>query len=162
MDTAEETKSVEPYINIARRADIFSPKEIKIIKDLLIDCRSSVDGDYVIIDEKQGSQLVGFAVIGRIEWTRFSWDLYWVIVDKKHQRQGIGQKLLKRVEEFLLKTAQHTVVVAEISSNREYAPAAAFFSNAGFSKAGILPDYFSKGDSLITYYKEVKKSQLQL
>jgi GNAT superfamily N-acetyltransferase len=49
------------------------------------------------------------------------WDLYWIAVDPKHQGQGLGQVLLRFVENEVRRQSGRMLLI-ETSSKRSYAP----------------------------------------
>lgn len=143
------------YIKIARNVGVFNPRAIKILKNVLDNYEHSPGKDYSLIEERRGYTLVGFLFFGRTPLTRFSWDVYWLIVDKGSQGKGIGKKLLERAEGIILKKEPKAVLRVETSTNKEFAHARNLYVKVGYSEAGRIPDFYDRGDDLIVYHKRI-------
>ena len=82
--------------------------------------------------------------------------LGWTYVDRKYQRQGIGQKLLDRVIRELKKQKARKLYV-DTSSRSLYRPAIRFYLANGFKREGKFKDYYQKGEDQIVMGKEIGK-----
>lgn len=115
--------------------------------------KGTASGYYFIIAESEGKML-GYACYGRIMSTQDRYDLYWIAVDSTLRRQGLGAQILKRVEELVLKAGGRRLYL-QTAGRPFYAPTRAFYFAAGYIKAGQLPDYYSTGDDLYIFMKEL-------
>jgi len=87
--------------------------------------------------------------------TEFSWDIYWLLVDKHWQGKGIGQQILSEVETFILKKQSQAVLRIETSTAREYLHARNLYQKQGFKEVGRIPHFYREDDDLLIYYKEI-------
>jgi len=155
QDTQREVEN--PYLTIARNLEVFHQGELKIIEGILEDYKNAKDG-YVIIDELQEDKVVGFVIFGRIPLTVDGWDIYWLAVDKAYQGKGIGKKLLKDVEEHILKEDPQANIRVETSTLKEYAHARNLYYKAGFQEVGRIKDFYASGDDVIIFYKQIARN----
>ncbi|MBN2484251.1 MAG: GNAT family N-acetyltransferase [Candidatus Omnitrophica bacterium] len=150
--------TVERYIDIARSTGIFHPEECVVLRELLEDCFAKPDVNYRLIHEEipQGSGPAGFLLFGQTPMTRSTWDIYWLIVDKKYHGKGLGKKMMQRAEEFILTCTSEALIRVETSTRREYAIACDFYRKRGFIQSGIIPDFYGAGDDLVIFYKKIR------
>src|SRR5207247_8017746 len=90
-------------------------------------------------------RLVGYACWGPTPGTTGTFDLYWIVVDPVRQREGVGTRLMRAVEEKLT-TDQGRLIVVETSSRADYAPTRAFYERRGYTQAARLPRYYATCD----------------
>jgi len=102
--------------------------------------------------------VVGFVIFGRIPLTVDGWDIYWLAVDKAYQGKGIGKKLLKDVEEHILKEDPQANIRVETSTLKEYAHARNLYYKAGFQEVGRIKDFYASGDDVIIFYKQIARN----
>lgn len=84
-----------------------------------------------------------------------TYELYWLCVSPKHRERGLGSKLLKFSEDRMAEYGARMIFV-ETSTNPEYASAQGLYERMGYSKEGIVKDYFADGNHRITYSKRLK------
>ncbi len=148
---------VEAYARLAQGTGFFRDVEIEVLKEVIEDHRKAPGKDYNFFQEIDGADLAGFIIFGRTPLTDFGWDIYWIAVGKDFQGRGIGKKLLKRAEDFILKKDRKAILRIETSGKKEYDTTQYFYKKTGFIEAGIIPDYYSDGDSMVNYYKTIKR-----
>ena len=92
-----------------------------------------------------GKELVGFACYDRAELSTTSFELYWIAVLPRLQKQGLGRELIGRVAR--LARAKHGLqLFAETSSRDTHAAARAFYERLGFTEVARLADFYAPGD----------------
>ena len=148
----------------AESTGVFHPSEIKVLTEVLEKCyRFSevnintlpADG-YFIHEDKNNDELQGFVVFGKTPLTQSNWDIYWVVVDKKYQGKGVGSRLVKKVEEYILEEEGFATMRLETSSRKEYVGTRIFYIKNGFKEAGRIPGFYASGDDLVIFYKRVE------
>ncbi|HKV71568.1 MAG TPA: GNAT family N-acetyltransferase, partial [Gemmatimonadales bacterium] len=106
--------SRERLERLTRETGFFREEEVATAVELL-DEHLDGDPDYRFTGAFAGSELVGYACWGPTPGTEGTWDLYWIVVARERQGEGIGSDLLKHVEQTL--TTDHCrLVVVETSS----------------------------------------------
>ena len=96
------TEADGPQIqDIAARTGVFSQEEVECVNALWEDYLTvgPVVGGYNFIVDRDGEQVLGFACYGPRDLTSGVFDLYWIAVDAKSHRNGVGRKLLTATEE---------------------------------------------------------------
>ncbi|OGW75752.1 MAG: hypothetical protein A2Z72_02740 [Omnitrophica bacterium RBG_13_46_9] len=146
-------------IDIARDTEIFSPEEIRVLTELLDDSRNNPDTSYIFIEETEGGNTVGFAIFGRIPMTEFSWDIYWIVVGRNFQSRGIGTRLLRQIEDFIVRENRRAIIRVETSTDEWYSAARNFYRKMGFAEVGVIPDFYGENDDLVTFCKRISIPQ---
>jgi ribosomal protein S18 acetylase RimI-like enzyme len=82
------------------------------------------------------------------------YDLYWIAVDPKHQGQGLGQLLLRFVENEVKKHAGRMLLI-ETSSKRSYAPTIRFYQQAGYHEISRIKDFYRIEDDKVVFCKHL-------
>lgn len=145
----------EPYISLARSTEVFNPQEVQVLESVLEDYQKNHGKNYFLFEEKTDDKIAGFVIFGRTPITEFSWDIYWLVVNKTCQGKGIGRKLLKEVESFILQKEKRFILKVETSTRKEYTNARNLYAKQSFIEAGRIPNFYAQGDDLIIFYKEV-------
>jgi ribosomal protein S18 acetylase RimI-like enzyme len=148
----------QPYLKITKETGVFKPEEIDILAEVLDDFRKDPKSGYICLEETIDEKIAGFIIFGRTALTEFSWDIYWIVVDKNSQGRGIGKKLLKKAEEYISVHCKKAVLRVETSSKKEYFIARHFYLKQGFIEAGRIPDFYSQHDDLVIFYKGINWS----
>jgi len=133
----------------------FTDEEVDIAVELLeLGYKKGDDSGYLFYIAEQNSQVLGYACYGRIMSTLDRYDLYWIAVDQTLSRQGVGRKLLQKVEDAIIARAGKRIYV-QTAGRELYEPTRAFYKSAGYMQASVLPDYYSSGDDQIIFMKEL-------
>ena len=143
------------YLKIADNAGVFTPVELSVLREVLLDINVNSNSTYKLVEEKEGERVAGFAVLGRTPMTAFGWDIYWMAIDKDLQGKGIGTRLLRRVEALILSAMDKAVIRVETSARKDYVLAQNFYHKRGFIQAGIIPDFYGSCDDLMIFYKKI-------
>ena len=151
-------------VNAAESTGVFYSSEMKVLIEVLEKCYtfSDVSPDtlppdgYFIHEEKVNNDLCGFVIFGKTPLTQSNWDIYWVVVDKKYQGKGIGSRLIRAVEAYILEEEGFATMRLETSSRKEYMGTRIFYIKNGFTEAGRIPDFYASGDDLVIFYKKVE------
>ncbi len=146
---------INRYLDIAQSTNIFIPQDFGILKEVLQDCQDNPTTNYILFDERQDKNILGFVIFGRIPMTEFSWDIYWLVVDKNFQGKGTGRKLLKEVESFIFSKQKRAILRVETSIRKEYTQARNLYVKQGFKQAGLISNFYGPGDDLIIFSKEI-------
>jgi ribosomal protein S18 acetylase RimI-like enzyme len=144
----------ETYIKIAENTGVFRPVEINCLREIIDDYERRPAVDYFLIDERIDGRICGFVILGTTPLTDFSWDIYWLVVDKECHRKGVGRRLLAKLETFVLEKGKKAVLRIETSSKKEYAAAHGFYERTGFAKVGMIPHFYTENDNLLIFCKE--------
>ena len=99
-----------------------------------------------------GTTLAGYACYGPIPCTTASFDLYWIAVDPRHQRHGIGRALMAAVQSQVTALGGERIYI-DTSGKEQYAQTRAFYERNGFYCDARLKDFYAPGDDRVIYAK---------
>ncbi len=96
--------------------------------------------------------LAGYICYGPTPLTEGVYDMYWIVVDPGHRREGVGERLLAGAGEILRKEGAR-MLVAETSGLASYEPARRFYLKNGFTQDARIKDFYKPGDDKFIYVK---------
>ena len=139
-------------LEIAEAIELFEAGDVEVIQELWSEFTTSGDREswYHFLAANQKDKLVGFACYGRRPLTQGTFDLYWIAVEPSHQREGIGEFLLKQVESKVMEAGGH-LLIAETAGKPVFEPTRRFYLKNGYELEGRLRDFYSPGDDLFIF-----------
>jgi ribosomal protein S18 acetylase RimI-like enzyme len=149
------TEADGPQIqDITARAGVFSQEEAECVAALWEDYLTvgPVVGGYNFIVDREEDQVLGFACYGPRDLTSGVFDLYWIAVDSKTHRNGVGRKLLTATEEAV-RQAGGRMLIAETSGTSHYESTRKFYLGMGYIAEATIQDFYSEGDDLTIFVK---------
>jgi ribosomal protein S18 acetylase RimI-like enzyme len=140
--------------DVAAHAGVFSQQEIKSVDEMLdAFFNPTPDDDHTFLVYRDEMRTVlGLACYGPTPFTDGVWELYWICVDRTHQRNHVGQALIQHVCEKLSALNARTLYL-ETSDSDAYRPARAFYEREGFECVAHLNDFYARGEGKIIYRK---------
>ena len=142
-------------LELVRLQKNFTAQEVEVAIEVIDDTLDPAKNDYsILVAVNEGQGVVGFICFGEIPMTRRRFDLYWVAVDPALGRQGVGRRLLARMETELIEQGPAKVYV-DTSSTPGYDPARTFYEKNGYQVACVLHDFYRDGDDKVIYLKEI-------
>jgi ribosomal protein S18 acetylase RimI-like enzyme len=99
----------------------------------------------------------GWVYFAPVENTDGVWNLWWIGVEPTRQRQGIGEELLRFVEEHV-RSAGGRLLLIETSSKSSFDAVRRFYAKRGYADCGCIPDFYADGDGKVTFVKRVSAS----
>ena len=141
---------------LLRRRGTFNEAEIDVALELIDKTLDRPEGkDYQVFCAFDSDEnLMGYLCFGPIPMTEDCYDLYWIVVDDRFSRGGVGRKLLEFMEEVVRSKGARRVYV-ETSSTAPYTSARSFYEKCGYRKACVLEDFYRDGDHKVIFMKEV-------
>ena len=134
---------------------VFSSDEAAIALELVDErLQRGVSSGYHFEVAEQGGAIAGFACYGPIAGAEGRYDLYWIVVHPRWQREGLARALLGRVEKAVAR-AQGARIYVDTADGEPYAAARAFYRKMGFKKLAELKDFYSNGDAKLIYAKSI-------
>jgi GNAT superfamily N-acetyltransferase len=146
----------EKIARLLRQRGIFNEKEVQVALDIIDETLHRPEKeDYQVFCAVNGSDsLAGYVCFGPIPMTEASYDLYWIVVDEKLSRRGLGRKLLGFMEGFVRREGARRIYV-ETSTAPPYRPAKSFYEKHGYHMVCLLKDFYRQGDHRIIFMKDV-------
>ena len=113
--------------------------------------------DYILhcaVDERDVP--LGYVCFGPTPMTDGTYDLYWIAVDPKQQRLGLGRQLMDFVEANL-REQNGRLLMIETSSQPKYEPTRRFYLQRNYAEIARIPDFYSVGDDRVIYCKKLRE-----
>jgi ribosomal protein S18 acetylase RimI-like enzyme len=141
-------------LSIAERAGVFNQEEIECVRAIWEEylAEGPVEGGYNFLVDRNGDQVLGFACYGPRDLASGVFDLYWIAVDSKSHRNGIGRRLLIATEEAVCK-AGGRMLIAETSGTSYYESTRKFYLGMGYIMEATIKDFYREGDDLAIFVK---------
>ena len=141
-------------LDITARAGVFSQEEVECVGALWEEYLSvgPVVGGYNFLVDRDGDQVLGYACYGPRDLTSGVFDLYWIAVDSRTHRNGIGRRLLSATEDAV-REAGGRLLIAETSGTSHYEPTRNFYLGMGYALEATIRDFYSEGDDLAIFVK---------
>src|SRR5437764_15399342 len=99
----------------------------------------------------------GYVCYGPTPHTDGVFDLYLIAVDPKQQGQGIGQLLLRFVENEVRRQRGRMLLI-ETSSKESYASTMRFYERSGYEEISRIKDFYRIEDDKVVYCKKLTPS----
>lgn len=140
-------------LRLSAAEPLFSREDREVVEELLDDYFVDDDdpAEYTFLSARRDGRLVGFACYGPTPLTRGTYDLYWICVDRRLRRQGVGRTLIQAVVRRL-RRAGARLLKLDTSGRNDFAETRLFYERAGFLPSARVPDFYARGDDLVIYY----------
>ncbi len=160
MDGLVRSALVRRLTDMGRETGAFSTDEVQVLEEVLSAWAEAPDQDYSLLLGDGPEGIWGFVIYGRTAMTDFSWDLYWIVVDRTSQSKGRGKKLVKDLESELLSQGERAIVRVETSGQEAYGYQRDFYRSTGFEECGRIRDFYHRGDDLVIYCRYLNREGL--
>jgi ribosomal protein S18 acetylase RimI-like enzyme len=133
--------------------ETFKSDEFSVALELVdLSIAGSSDYEVRVADDTESGGVCGYICFGRTPMTERTYDLYWICVHARARGKGVARLLVEAMEGELRSRGGGQIRV-ETSATDGYGTAQAVYARLGYPEASRLPDFYSPGDALITYYK---------
>jgi ribosomal protein S18 acetylase RimI-like enzyme len=141
-------------LDIINSTGMFTPDEIVVACELIdIYLDQPQQRDYrLVVAEDEAGRVVGYMTYGPTPLTEGAYDLYWMAVSPGKQGRGFGRELVLWLEKTV-RDAAGRVILIETSSQPKYEKTRRFYTGLDYREVSRIPDFYRKGDDLITYVK---------
>ena len=95
---------------------------------------------------------IGFCAPEKL--TAGTFNLYAIGVKADIQGKGIGNKMMKYLEEKLRREGQRILIV-ETSGTDDFKRTRKFYENLDYTKEAIIRDFWNEGDDKVIYWKKL-------
>ncbi|HSV26858.1 MAG TPA: GNAT family N-acetyltransferase [Sedimentisphaerales bacterium] len=131
----------------------FRPNELLIAAQVFDDANSrGPQGDYQSFIARIDGKLVGWVCYGETPCTLGTFDIYWLAVEPRCQRSGIGRKLMDFAEQGI-RDMGGRIAIVETSGSQRYISTRAFYEKIGYHEAARVDDFYAPADPKIIYTK---------
>lgn len=146
---------LETLVAFTQATGFFHSDEIEIVREMFQTFAAQPESDeytWIVYRDHEHAPPIGFACYGPASLAVGTYDLYWIVVDEKHQAKKIGSALLRYLEADLEQRGARQLYV-ETSDREQYAPTRAFYERRGYARAAHFLDYYAVGDGKVIYRK---------
>lgn len=98
--------------------------------------------------------VLGYICFGPTPLTEWTYDIYWIAVDKSKHRGGVGKRLLKFAEEEVQRRGGRLLLI-ETSSQETYDGTIQFYERTGYQLVGRINEYYKVGDDKLIFAKRL-------
>ncbi len=142
---------VPAAVALAVASDLFPPEEAGVVETLLggFVAGRADEGHTCLVDDEDG-ELRAIAYYEPVAATDRAWELLMIGVHRDRQRQGLGARLLGRVEDDLRGRGQRLLLV-QTSADPAFDRARAFYAALGYDEEARVRDYFADGDDMVLF-----------
>ena len=156
--TASPTESAA-LVSLAESTGIFAPDEAEaLLGGVLEELHAGRLGDghqAHVWASSDSSPAKGWVYFAPTEYADGVWDLWWIGVAADSQRQGIGDQLLKFVEQKV-QSAGGRLLLIETSSLEAFDSVRQFYLKRGYAECGRVPDFYGVGEAKVIYFKSIR------
>lgn len=114
---------------------------------------------YVLEEPDSGPNrmIQGYVLYGPTPKADGVYDLYWIAVDPLQQGHGMGQLLLRFVENEVRRQSGRMLLI-ETSSKASYAPTVRFYQRSGYEEISRIKDFYRIEDDKVVFCKKLAQS----
>ena len=150
-------------LRILDNAGNFTVDEVTTARELIDEWleQGEPSGYLTYVLEEDGLGVLGYVCFGPTPLTEWTYDLYWIVVDKSKHRGGVGKRLLKFVEEEMDRRGGRLLLI-ETSSQETYGGTIQFYERTGYALVGKVADYYKAGDDKLIFAKRLQPAMIAL
>jgi len=150
----EDRKHIE---EVLRSTDFFYEFEIQTALEIADETIADgmEESGYYWFKAADETGVVAFANYGRNEFSKHSWELYWIAVHEDARHKKLGSALLTAIEENVIKSGGKILWI-ETSGRPLYASTEGFYRRNGYELQASLKDFYGPEDPKQIYAKVLK------
>ncbi len=144
-----------PIAAIVSATGAFNAAEEAVALELVDEAlsRGEASGYHFLVAEAEG-QVTGYTCFGQNPMSDGAFDLYWIVVDPRRHKHGVGRALL-RAAESEVRRRRGRMLIIETAGKESYAAQRAFYERCGYTLAASLPDFYAVGDDKLFYLRRM-------
>jgi ribosomal protein S18 acetylase RimI-like enzyme len=152
----------EGVIRILESSGNFTADEVAIALELIDEwLEGGEDSGYFtyVLDSigEDSVGVLGYICFGPTPLTEWTYDLYWIAVDKSKHRGGVGKRLLKFAEQEVERRGGRLLLI-ETSSQETYGGTIQFYERTGYELVGRINEYYKIGDDKLIFAKQLGRT----
>jgi ribosomal protein S18 acetylase RimI-like enzyme len=142
---------------ILRRCSVFSEEEVAVALEVLdVYLYRLNQQDYQIFTAARDGAAAGYVCFGHNTMTDRTFELYWIAVDPRQHRHGVGRSLMT-LAEYEIARQNGRLISVETSSREDYHATRKFYLGLGYRQAAAVADYYAAGDTKIILTKKIAR-----
>ena len=156
MKLRELRSSDRPALEaLIRATGVFSEEEVGVALELIdIGFKPGGGGYLLFVAADERDVAIGYACYGHTSMTDGVYDLYWMAVDPRAYRGGIGKALLRATEDDVRRCGGRMLII-ETAGKAEYENTRAFYVRTGCVEIARIIDFYRVGDDKVVYQRKL-------
>ena len=148
-----EPADIEPLLNMLQASGQFDEMGLSHVQETLGNYLSGESNELWFSAELHG--LAGIAYCAPEVMTNNVWNLLMLWISPSHQRQGVGQALIRQIEKEL-RNKHARLLLVETSSLTDFGAARAFYSKQGFINEARIRHYYAINEDKLIFTKDMR------
>jgi D-alanine-D-alanine ligase len=145
----------DPILEFVKNTGFFRDDEVDVAREVLHEALAKgLSGHYQSFSAMIDDQVAGWICYGATPCTVGTYDIYWIVVDARHQRRGIGAALMREAE-TRIRAREGRVLIIETAGQSIYGSTRHFYQRLGYVEEARLRDFYTLGDDKIVYIKRL-------
>ncbi|MDU6686944.1 ribosomal-protein-alanine N-acetyltransferase [Phytobacter ursingii] len=149
-----ESSDIVPLLDMLQKSGQFDDEGVLHVRDTLKNYFSGESDELWFSAEQEG--FAGIAYCAPEVMTNDVWNLLMLWISPAHQRQGVGNALIKQIEKEL-RNKHARLLLVETSSLIDFSAARAFYSKQGFIREATIRNYYAINDDKVIFIKDMQK-----
>lgn len=149
-----ESSDIVPLLDMLQKSGQFDDEGVLHVRDTLKNYFSGESDELWFSAEQEG--FAGIAYCAPEVMTNDVWNLLMLWISPAHQRQGVGNALIKQIEKEL-RNKHVRLLLVETSSLIDFSAARAFYSKQGFIREATIRNYYAINDDKVIFTKDMQK-----
>lgn len=149
-----ESSDIVPLLDMLQKSGQFNDEGVLHVRDTLKNYFSGESDELWFSAEQEG--FAGIAYCAPEVMTNDVWNLLMLWISPAHQRQGVGNALIKQIEKEL-RNKHVRLLLVETSSLIDFSAARAFYSKQGFIREATIRNYYAINDDKVIFTKDMQK-----
>ncbi|HAU8265146.1 TPA: GNAT family N-acetyltransferase [Kluyvera intermedia] len=149
-----ESSDIVPLLDMLQKSGQFDDEGVLHVRDTLKNYFSGESDELWFSAEQEG--FAGIAYCAPEVMTNDVWNLLMLWISPAHQRQGVGNALIKQIEKEL-RNKHARLLLVETSSLIDFSAARAFYSKQGFIREATIRNYYAINDNKVIFIKDMQK-----
>jgi len=144
-----EESDLEALKEVIATSDLFPPEMLKGMMQDYLECKSLKD-IWLTGEVDEVPVAVSFCAPERM--TEGTFNLFLIAVHSDHQGKGLGEQMMRYIENFLEKQ-EGRILLVETSGSSEFELARKFYDKCGFTREAVIREFYQEGDDKVIFWK---------
>jgi len=139
--------------SLIRATGVFSEEEVGVALELIdAGIANAACGYLFLVAADERDRAIGYACYGHTSMTDGVYDLYWIAVDPRVQRGGVGRALLRATEDDVRRRGGRMIII-ETAGKAEYEKTREFYVRTECVEIARIRDFYRVGDDKVVYQR---------
>lgn len=141
----------DSILRIATESGLFESDQVDVLRQMLEEPGAE---DQWLVSEQDG-QLLGVAYFAPEKMTRGTWNLYFIAVLPRSQRQGVGAALVEHISGWLSERGERLLLV-ETAGLDDFEYVRRFYQSHQFQPTAVIPGFYDDGVDKVVFIRRLQ------